>query len=259
MERIVSQYTMLGCGDGEFLKLRHLKKDYVVHYMESLNNDFKLATAYIADQSYIAMDVEVHQGQATYIQFATKKRCFVFNLYQLSRSALKKTKAFVEKIMTHSGILKIGYATDRYMRALKRTFGITKQFDNILNIDSELFITNAPPELDISSLCLRAFGLKIDTEFKQWVPSNDGLGPDDIHYVAINALAVYTLFFVLAAAMKEDINYLSQLDDASLLKSPRIMLDIMCTNSQAKLKQLKIDFRMATGMTYEGKHQLIFQ
>lgn len=94
---------------------------------------------------------------------------------------------------------------------------------------------------------------KLDIEFEKWVPGSPDLGLDDIHYVALNALTVLSIFLVVVDEMKKEIDFFSKIEDMDLLKKPKILLDVMCENSIEKLRDMGINFEIAQNLTCKGK------
>lgn len=152
--RTVNNTPLLVIQD-EFLKIRDLRKEYIVHYIDKEDKDFDLACDFLSNQEYVSIEVEVHDSVPAYIQFATKWRAFVFNCHRLKQERDRKFKSFLGEFMKNKNILKIGYNTDRYLRPMKKLFNTSILFNNMLSIDSELFITNIPPELVLAALCHR--------------------------------------------------------------------------------------------------------
>lgn len=55
-------------------------------------------------------------------------------------------------------------------------------------------------------------------------------------------------------AMKAEIDFFSKIEDMSLMKKPKLLLDAMCENSAGILNEYKIDFELSKKMTYKGKN-----
>jgi len=123
-----------------------------------MDNDYNMAIEYLKNQSFMAMDVEMYQSSTPYLEFCCRRCCFVFNLKKLQKKDHNSIKSFLKEIFNNPKILKIGFNTDRYLRALKRNFKGGFKYENILSIDNELFITNTPSNLDLAKMCQRLFG-----------------------------------------------------------------------------------------------------
>ena len=241
-----SNQTLLDKSENQFLRIRHLRKEYEVHYIEKNDEDLAKAQELLTKQKCMSLHIEQIKRKATYLAIALKRRTFVFSLLNLSKN--KMFVQFIRDILENSKILKVVLNATMVINPLLRSLSIAGlDIQNVVNLQSDLYLTNTPEKMNLSNLTFRTYGKRIDSMFTEWVACADFLGPDDVHYMGVNALAIFCLFFKFANCLKSEIDFFTNISQQKkAFTSPNFLLDMMCSNSAKMLKDNRIKFDEVT-------------
>lgn len=234
-----------------FLRIRHLRKEYEVHYIEKANSDLHNSEEILLKQRCLSLHTVQNKRRATYLTIALKRRAFVFNLKKLKDN--KQFVLMIKSLLENQKILKIVLEAETTINPLLRTLGLSLlNFGNVVDLKQSIYLTNTPEKMNLSNLAKRVYGKSIDTVFEKWISKAEFLGPDDCHYVGVSALSIFCLFFKFGSILKTEINYFSNIvEQTKSLKSPKFLLDMMCLNSLELFKQNNLNFLEATeSMSY---------
>jgi hypothetical protein len=84
--------SLTGCGirdifEERFLRVRQLQKNYIVHYLNKSDTDFRLSLEFLKQCDTVSVDLECSNKQTvSYMQFACRSKCYVFNLFKLGKN-----------------------------------------------------------------------------------------------------------------------------------------------------------------------------
>lgn len=145
----------------DFLQIDDLvpKGSYTVHYLDAINEKFRKCVKMLKDVEIVGIDTEFEQNKgARYIQISTEENGFVFNMHKLQFE--KECKDFFKEFLTNESILKIGFAVECDIKAIKRAFVNRKEFapTNFETLEDILFLARTSSNLGLSDLCKRVFG-----------------------------------------------------------------------------------------------------
>lgn len=175
-----------------FIKLSDLKPSYQVHLIESPNEDLKRAFDHIQEHKLVSLHVEQVRKKCSFLAISTSERAFVFNVNSLAKN--KQFSGKISELFENPKISKISFHGKKVIEPLSRTMG--SSLLNPVNFPNlkDNFATNVPDKINLSSMCFRLFGKRIDSMFSEWVSSSNFLGPDDLHYMAVCSLATLEIF-----------------------------------------------------------------
>jgi hypothetical protein len=79
--------SLSNCGlkdlsEARFLRIKNLKRNYIVHYINKPDTDFRLSLEYLKKSDCLGVDIEATNNlSVSYIQFACMSKCYVFNVF----------------------------------------------------------------------------------------------------------------------------------------------------------------------------------
>jgi frataxin-like iron-binding protein CyaY len=154
----------LKTSDSPYLIIKDLQKNYIVHYIDQINTDFRLALEYLKNLKTLSIDLHCRSEQQapSYIQIASKKRCYVFNMHKINFQGKKNNEDFLDflsDILESKKIMKVIFQLDEFVGSVKAMFGIFRlvKFNNIFSIQKFLFVSKFSNS-DLDACCLRLFG-----------------------------------------------------------------------------------------------------
>ena len=73
--------------EDRFLRVRQLQRDYIVHYLNKPDTDFRLSLEFLKQCDTVSVDLETsNQQTVSYMQFACRSKCYVFNMFRLGKN-----------------------------------------------------------------------------------------------------------------------------------------------------------------------------
>lgn len=250
-----------------FLRVRQLQKDYIVHYLNKPDTDFRLSLEFLKKCDAVSVDLETSNKQTvSYVQFACRSKCYVFNVFRLGKN--EDFLDFLLEILQNSKVQKVVFDKVEFASKIVYLMGEQRRLSihSLFGIKQKLFSSD-PANCDLSTCCLRFFrkltetclnfeDKKPDTIFKTWVSNTKELGLDEIHYLSLNALATLKIYLRLKG------NLLSQeaCDSASFNAqqtpptSQTFIVDSSCPEIVLDILELnRFKFEVIRVATYQGK------
>jgi hypothetical protein len=112
--------------EARFLRIKHLQRNYIVHYINKLDTDFRLSLAFLKNSKTLSIDIEAtNKLSVSYVQFACKNKCYVFNVFQLGK--YDDFVDFLVEILQDSRILKVVFDKVDFFAKIKNLIGINRR------------------------------------------------------------------------------------------------------------------------------------
>lgn len=150
--------------DPQYLTTNDLQKNYIVHFIDKSDSDFRLAIQFLKSMKTTAMTIESKNGVPGYIQFTGKSICYIFKLKELSKN--QEFKEFFAEFMCNRKNLKIVFDFKPFSKLLvslskgySHIGGINCQ--SVYEIKENLFTEKNKKNVSINFCCLRLFGIPV--------------------------------------------------------------------------------------------------
>lgn len=146
--------------ENRFLRIKDLKKNYIVHYIDKLGTDFRLALEFLKRTKTLSICLETKNEPCTpsYLQIACRRRCYVFNLFKIKQN--EEFLDFLSEILASKKILKIVFENKKFVSNIKNTFKLSRKlikFNNFFSVKKSLYVSKTS-KTDLSICCQRLFG-----------------------------------------------------------------------------------------------------
>ena len=146
-----------------FLRIKHLQTNYIVHYIDKTNTDFRLSLECLKRTKTLALDVITQESSSfpAYIQVSSRKRCYVFNMFKLKKN--EEFKDFLIEVLKSSKVLKIVFQKSRFLKQIRDVVGrfpIKKSLilSSMFSLKEAMSTCGEASALDLPTCCLRLFG-----------------------------------------------------------------------------------------------------
>jgi len=144
-----------------FLRIRDLQKNYIVHYIDKMDTDFRLALEFLKRSKTLSISCEGKENcRPSYLQVACKRRCYVFNLFKIKKN--EEFSEFLLEVLASKKIMKVIFESERFITEVKSLFEMFTliKFNNIFSVKKSLFVSKIS-SADLNICCQRLFGKKI--------------------------------------------------------------------------------------------------
>lgn len=102
----LSKSGLRDVSEDRFLRIKHLQRNYIVHYINKPDTDFRLSLEFLKNTKTLSIDIEATNKQTvSYIQFACKNKCYVFNAFRLGHH--EDFVEFLLEIFHNSRVMKV--------------------------------------------------------------------------------------------------------------------------------------------------------
>ena len=239
-----------------FLKISHISPGFTYKYIPGLGKDFEEAFEYLVTKKQIGFDTEFINKDgdllATYIQFATIERGYVFNLHKDDKYQPRFKEAF-KSIVSNKDIKKIGFNVKNDKAAIMRVFNNDDiECLGFVGIE-ELLFTIPSATIGLSDLCRRYYGKPLDKGAQTEIAKIEELEDEElVEYAVMDALVPITLFRELKSVIESRPVDNLILTDQFHPNDIDFLLDQSCRSLKPLLQRTEIGNFIIDKMTYEG-------
>lgn len=145
--------------DSEFLTIPDLQKNYIVHYIDKNNTDFRLALEFLKGVRTTAIGVESFKNEPCYIVFSGKKRAYIFKISKIGSN--KNFLDFFKGFLENRKNLKIVFDIEKFSKTAEKILGkdLSENYQSVYEIKQNLFFSRTKRK-DLNFCCQRIFGKK---------------------------------------------------------------------------------------------------
>lgn len=143
------------------LRIKHLERNFLVHYIDELNKDFSQATTFLTQLKVVSIEIQADGTVPSYLHFSCKRRCYVFNLFKIGSTS--EFRDLLRQILSTQGIKKIVFDLSLFEILIHYLLPTPTVMRNMEGLQQLLGVTGAIQSLEnfplrLSSLCRRFFG-----------------------------------------------------------------------------------------------------
>ena len=237
-----------------YLRIEDLSSNFEYKYIIGLDEDFRAAIAHLSEQKVIGFDTEFitadNQPMATYLQFASRDKGYIFNLQTEDRYKTE-FKSLIEQVCKNSQLLKVGFNIKQDIPALTRVFNYELECDGFVSLEERLFTSNSV-SLGLSDLCLRKYGYPMNKEQQKLLAKKKDLDdPEEIIYGVLDALAPLSLYLDLKKVIDSSPHDHLYLEDEFEPKDIEFMIDASCKGLKPLIQRSEFFNEVLDSLTYE--------